>query len=151
MLANKSGISFLVIVAVAFLVSCGNGQNADNAGAEGSDDGQGISDTAGSGAIDAETGPSENPLADISHGLRVWLNSGCTQCHRIGDDSGGERGPALTDVGDRYTREQLVQYIRNPQSVNPDSTMPPQELSDEDLEYLARYLSTLSSDTPGLR
>jgi len=150
MLNRTSGISILIILTLVSLISCTNGQDADNEFNGDRDTGQGGTGSGISGNSAGESGPSESlSLTDINHGLRVWLNSGCTQCHHIGDDSGGDTGPALTDVGDRFTREELVRWIRNPQSVNPDSTMPPQELSDEDLEYLARYLSTLSSDSPG--
>ncbi len=86
-------------------------------------------------------------LADISRGLQVWKAADCTQCHRIGDDPGGDKGPALTGIGDRLTGEQLRALIRDPRSVNPNATMPPHNPSDEDLDYLTRYLSVLSSDT----
>lgn len=121
-----------------------------------SPDGQGPggADTQGAGSggtvleIDSAGKPEDVvTLTDISRGLQVWKAADCTQCHRIGDDPGGDKGPALTGIGDRLTREQLRALIRDPRSVNPNATMPAHNMSDEDLDYLTRYLSVLSSDT----
>ena len=103
----------------------------------------------GAGADDPGTPGDVISIADMSKGLTIWKNSGCTRCHSIGDDPGGSSAPSLTGIGDRMTRDELKAWIRNPQSVRPDASMPAQDISDEDLEYLARYLSLLSSDTAG--
>lgn len=39
----------------------------------------------------------------------------CMRCHKIGD-TGGEAGPDLTKVGDRSTREHLLESLINPQA-----------------------------------
>lgn len=96
------------------------------------------------------TGETEEDISmeDLNKGLNVWFNAGCTACHQIGDDPGSNYGPNLTDVGDKFTREELIRWLRNPQDVDPEATMPPQTMSDEDLDYLASYLSLISTDTP---
>ena len=139
----------LISIMIIGLISCTGGRTPgsnDNLNMNGNQDAnQGGDSTLDSGQ-QGDTEPQVS-LADVQKGLKAWSNSGCTNCHRIGDDPGGDMGPALTDIGDRFTYQQLVTWIRNPQSVKPDSRMPAQDLSDEDLDCLAKYLSMLSSDT----
>jgi len=139
----------VVILILVFLInlSCA-GNSGENGGQPAGEDNGNVSDTGESGVGSDPPGETVS-IADLSRGLQVWQaeTTQCRTCHRIGDDPGGNSGPALTGIGDRYTRDEIKTWIQNPQEMNPDTTMPPQELSDEDLEYLARYLSMLSSDT----
>ncbi len=50
--------------------------------------------------------------AGLSRGAEIFQKNACINCHRIGD-SGGQRGPDLSTVGDRLTQEQLVWRILN--------------------------------------
>lgn len=149
MLNAKLFIHILCILSLMALVSCTGGEASDTDGDEFGDTTRNSTDNGGFENGTGDNGPSEdNPLTALSRGVEVWMDAGCRQCHRIGDDPGGDAGPALTDVGDRFTKEELMEWIRNPQAVDPDATMPSQDLDEENLEYLARYLSMLSSDTP---
>ncbi len=140
----------VLILMVALAAACGGPVTNSSGGSDSADGSQATQDAGGaadgSSSYQADAGETIS-MSDMSRGLRVWLNSGCTNCHRIGDDPGGDTGPSLTGVGDRYTKEELKAWIRNPQAVDPNASMPAQDLADEDLEYLARYLSLLSSDT----
>ncbi|MCK4721395.1 c-type cytochrome [bacterium] len=142
-----------VMVILTVSVSCVSDQDSNQGVQEG--------ETATEDSRETGSEPTENNLADptgeteedvsmadLNKGLRVWLNAGCTACHQIGDDPGSNIGPNLTDVGDKFTRDELIRWLRNPLDVDPEATMPAQTLSDEDLEYLARYLSLISTDTP---
>jgi putative heme-binding domain-containing protein len=52
---------------------------------------------------------------DAERGRQLYATAaiGCRTCHRIGSD-GGEVGPALTDVGRRLTRAQLLESLLDP-------------------------------------
>ncbi len=42
----------------------------------------------------------------MAAGAKVFYDRGCEYCHRIAGH-GGVRGPDLTDVGDRLTKDQM--------------------------------------------
>jgi len=138
-----------VIILAAALAGCpGPGRTgSDGTGTSGNDGAaQEIGDDGAAGNAGGSDETEEVSLRDVGRGLQVWKAQNCTTCHRIGDDPGGETAPNLTGVGDRYTKNQLKDLLRDPKSQNPDAKMPPQAMPEEDLEYLARYLSVLSSE-----
>lgn len=84
---------------------------------------------------------------------------GCGSCHVIPGVSGanGRVGPPLTDFGDRAyiagrarnEPEILVRWLLVPQSIDPETVMPPTGLSDSEARDIAAYLYTLTSDRLG--
>jgi cytochrome c oxidase subunit 2 len=68
----------------------------------------------------------------------------CLECHLL-NGKGGAVGPNLTTVGNRRSRDFIVQQIRDPRSHNPNSAMPSygSRLSEQDINALADYLSSL--------
>jgi ubiquinol-cytochrome c reductase cytochrome b subunit len=66
----------------------------------------------------------------ISNGAELFHLKGCEYCHAVGG-SGGHRGPDLTAVGDRLTREQITLRILNGAYNMPSfaSSLKPEELS----------------------
>lgn len=86
----------------------------------------------------------------------------CGPCHRILSDTGGGLGggavgpnlsglmtrhyPATFGRGERWTRENLESWLRNPRSVRPSATMPPLPLSPRDIDGLAELMGA-----PGTR
>jgi cytochrome c oxidase subunit 2 len=93
------------------------------------------------------------PSADRQRGHDVFMSSTCVTCHTIrGTQAGSRVGPELTHVGSRRTiaagtlpntRQQLIEWIRDPQSIKPGTRMPASRLSDDDLRAVAAYLEGL--------
>ena len=69
----------------------------------------------------------------------------CSACHTVGGQ-GGHIGPALDGIGDRLDEDYLGRWLSDPTSVRPDTTMPDLGLSDEQVQELVTYLSTLRTE-----
>lgn len=81
--------------------------------------------------------------AGVSPGAAVFQSKGCMSCHSL-QGTGGTVGPALDLVGKKKTLEDIRNYIKDPKGINPKALMPPQkELSDRELEEVAKFLSSL--------
>jgi nitric oxide reductase subunit C len=79
----------------------------------------------------------------VSPGAAVFQSKGCMNCHSL-HGTGGTFGPALDQVGRRKTIEDIEHYVRDPKGGNPKAMMPPQkELSDRELEEVAKFLSSM--------
>ncbi len=70
------------------------------------------------------------------------FSSICTACHMLGG-KGGNVGPALDEVYKRLTREQMIAWLRDPQTIKPGTAMPKLPLNEEQLVELADYLQGL--------
>ncbi|MFQ5562209.1 MAG: c-type cytochrome, partial [Parvularculaceae bacterium] len=81
----------------------------------------------------AALGQSEGPGADL------FKEKGCNSCHAIGGQ-GGDFGPALDGVGDRYNAEWIFTWLKDPAAVKPGSQMPNLGLTDEERAHLVFYL-----------
>jgi len=81
--------------------------------------------------------------AGVSPGAAVFQTKGCMNCHSL-HGTGGTFGPALDTIGRTLSMEQIEHYVQDPKSVNPKAKMPPQkELSQRELEEVAKFLSSL--------
>lgn len=79
----------------------------------------------------------------VTPGAAVFQKKGCMNCHAL-KGTGGDNGPALDAIGRKYSKEQLEKYIRNPKSVQPNSTMSSEPgLSSRELEEVSKFLSGL--------
>lgn len=63
----------------------------------------------------------------------------CVACHALGG-SGGNVGPALDGVAQRYSHDGLRNWLANPQAVKPGTAMPQLSLSDGQLDELTTFL-----------
>jgi cytochrome c oxidase subunit 2 len=89
----------------------------------------------------------------VAAGRRIFETQACMNCHRIrGTAATGTFGPDLTHVMSRdtiasgavlNTRENLHEWIRNPDTFKPGSLMPAMQLSNEQLDQITAYLATL--------
>ncbi|MDA8122738.1 MAG: c-type cytochrome [Deltaproteobacteria bacterium] len=79
----------------------------------------------------------------VTPGAAVFQSKGCMNCHSL-HGTGGTFGPALDTVGRRLSVERIEHYVRDPKGVDPGAMMPPQkELTDRELEEVAKFLSSL--------
>jgi len=86
-------------------------------------------------------------------GKRVFETTACINCHAInGTVANGRFGPDLTHLMSRSTigsgaaentKENLRQWIENPDAIKPGSLMPAMKLSDSDFDALTAYMETL--------
>ena len=89
----------------------------------------------------------------LRRGREVFFASSCHNCHAIaGTQAVGARGPDLTHLGSRRTlgagvlpnnRENLSDWITNPQAIKPGNLMPSTRIDPEDLRGLVEYLQSL--------
>jgi mono/diheme cytochrome c family protein len=92
----------------------------------------------------------DNPAApELARGQQVFDSSGCRGCHKLGG-VGGNIGPELDKVGSRRSPDWLKQHFLTPASVTPGSAMPPQKLTDTNLEAIVLFMLSQTGETaPG--
>jgi cytochrome c oxidase subunit 2 len=106
------------------------------------------------GWLDAMRQPGRDPPPHtMEHGRDVFMQARCASCHAIrGTDAAGQIAPDLTHLASRSTLgagtlpntpENLSAWIRDPQRLKPGNQMPPNPLTDDDLQALVMYLETL--------
>jgi cytochrome c551/c552/quinol-cytochrome oxidoreductase complex cytochrome b subunit len=114
----------------------------------------GIASVGFGGAIDPLTG-TRDPAAQLvsqgksapidrtlaAKGRQLFKTSGCSNCHGI-DGLKGTAGPTLANVQTRHPdADYFVKYIKNPQSMDANSTMPAfPDLAPAQLQALAEYV-----------
>lgn len=89
----------------------------------------------------------------VAAGRRVFETQACMNCHTIrGTAATGRFGPDLTHLMSRdtlasgvmpNTKENLRQWIKDPDSFKPGCLMPAMQLSDAQIDQLTAYLATL--------
>lgn len=98
--------------------------------------------------------PQPKPIGNAENGKALITRYGCTMCHAIPGIEGprGSLGPSLEHIGSQptisngsvqVTPENLVKFVQNPQSVNPQSSMPPLGATEAEAKDIAAYLLTL--------
>ncbi len=112
----------------------------------------------GCGGSEADSPPpqatgSQVAGGDPQQGARLILHYGCGACHTIPgiENADGTIGPPLTDFGDRMfiagvlrnEPDNLVHWIRDPQSVTPGVDMPNMGIEEDEARDIAAYLYTL--------
>jgi len=102
-------------------------------------------------AADYSAAQQQNPHDMDNLGKDLFIENRCVRCHTIG--RGRFVGPDLKNVGDRYSREELIQWIENPQAVYQTlgkmpvnegyPPMPPMEVHPMAAQAIADYLLTV--------
>jgi nitric oxide reductase subunit C len=78
----------------------------------------------------------------VSPGGALFKEKGCFVCHKLGG-TGGDAGPSMEGVGNKYDGAKLAQYIRDPASVDPKSKMPKQDVTPDQAQQMAQFLMGL--------
>lgn len=71
----------------------------------------------------------------------------CQACHMVGG-VGGVIGPALDEVHKRKSKEELLEWIADPQRLKPGSAMPQIDMTPEQREEIVTWLLGLSNTSP---
>ena len=89
----------------------------------------------------------------VRAGRDLFLSEACVNCHTVrGTRATGTFGPDLTHLMSRDTlvtgvvpnnREELRQWVRDPDKIKPGSLMPNMHLSDGQVDSIVDYLMTL--------
>lgn len=98
--------------------------------------------------------PQATVAGDATQGRKLIADYGCTMCHAVPGVEGmaGSLGPSLAGIGSRpaisggavqNTPANLVAFIQRPDSLNPQSSMPPTALTPQEAQHVAAYLMTL--------
>ncbi|HEX7831689.1 MAG TPA: c-type cytochrome [Thermoanaerobaculia bacterium] len=98
--------------------------------------------------------PAMAATGNATRGQEMIAQYGCNVCHIVPGINGpqGSLGPSLAGIASRptisaanvpNTQANLVQFIQNPGSLNPQSSMPPIALAPEDAKDIVAYLQTL--------
>ncbi len=101
-----------------------------------------------------EAAPAALPTSPTaSSGRDIFLRSSCAGCHTVrGTSAVGTLGPDLTHIASRETigagtlsmqRGPLSDFVRNAQDAKPGASMPPTELSPDELSAVVDYLMGL--------
>lgn len=97
--------------------------------------------------------PRDTLTGDAAAGYDLFMSQACVGCHTIsGTVASGITGPNLTHLASRgfmagailpNTPAQLHVWIKDPQAVKPGTSMPTLGLSDDQVNLIVAYLSTL--------
>lgn len=87
-----------------------------------------------------ESSPADQQLA---RGIQLVHEKSCMVCHTI-HGAGGQIGPILNGITDRYSDEWLKEWLRDPQAVRSGSRMPNFRLSDDEIDAIIAYFHTLN-------
>ena len=108
----------------------------------------------GGGATATQPPAATSTMGDVDKGKLLSTQYGCNVCHVMPgvEAPQGMLGPSLAGVASRATisngavpnsPENLVKYVINPPSLNPQSAMPALGISEPEARDIAAYLLTL--------
>ncbi|MBA2517679.1 MAG: c-type cytochrome [Solirubrobacterales bacterium] len=110
-IATTAGI--LTIVAIAYLTYMGAAAGSPN-------------------VIDLPVAP------EYQAGKLVAAQSGCTACHKFGENGNGGPGPALTDIADKLPKAAIRRTLDNPTAPMPSFRSLPEEKKTALVNFLAQ-------------
>jgi cytochrome c551 len=120
----KKWLLAIIFGTVLTLAACGGASNDDNAEEPPADDNatEEQGDTASEGTVDTAAGE------------EVYANN-CAMCH--GADLSGGAGPELTNVGSKYSADEIKDIVQNGKG----QMQPQKQVTGDDLDNLANWLA----------
>lgn len=99
----------------------------------------------GGPGLKAKTLPGE--YANLEKGRKIFLSAGCLACHSVGT-VGGHFAPNLEDIGGQRTNDYIQRKLLNTAMKAGDNlmSMPPSNLTKEEVEQLSAFLSNLQKN-----
>jgi cytochrome c oxidase subunit 2 len=88
------------------------------------------------------TALAQDRTALIEQGKKLFFDQGCFGCHTVGK-TGTPIGPDLSHVGAQYSPSYLTGWLRDPVAQKRTAHMPKIELTEQEIEALVAYLSSL--------
>lgn len=92
------------------------------------------------GTREVQTGPEVEETVRAEAPAK--FKSLCVACHQV-SGKGGNVGPSLDGVANRFDRPYLVKWLKNPQEIKPGTAMPKLPLEESEVESIVDYLMTL--------
>lgn len=113
------------------------GQSGDGNGDESSDE---SSDDASTDEDSDASSDSGADTADSELAMDVYQNNSCVQCH--GQNMEGASGPALTDVGNRLSEDEIRNVIEEGPGAMPAGLV----TDEEELDAIAQWLASQTGE-----
>ncbi|NEV63963.1 c-type cytochrome [Thiorhodococcus minor] len=87
-------------------------------------------------------GPVHALDGEAAAGKQIYDEQMCNLCHRLAGESGpmAHVGGSLDGLAQRRDADWIRRYLKNPQSVIPESQMPPSPLTDPQIDDLIAFL-----------
>ncbi len=80
----------------------------------------------------------------VLQGEKVYRDINCAYCHSI-NSVGGAIGPDLSNIASQLTKDQIMAYLQNPDSMVPNTLHPKLQFTPDELNALTAYLETLGA------
>ncbi|GAB3065804.1 c-type cytochrome [Salinicoccus sesuvii] len=113
-----------------------DGETADQSGDGNSEESSEESSDDASTEEDSDTSSDSGAdAADSELAMEVYQNNSCVQCH--GQDMEGASGPALTDVGNRLSEDEIRNVIEEGPGAMPSGLVTDEEELDAIVQWLA--------------
>jgi ubiquinol-cytochrome c reductase cytochrome b subunit len=77
-------------------------------------------------------------------GQALYRDVNCSYCHAI-NGVGGAVGPDLSNIAAKLSKDQIMNYLRNPDAMVPNTLHPKLQFTQDELDALTAYLLTLGA------
>ena len=114
---------------------------------------RGLAEPGAAGRCEALTGVPASRVPSADRGRAAMSQYACNACHNVPGVTGSDVhvGPPLAGIARRgliagavpNTTEQMIRWIKDPRSIDPETTMPAMQVNEQDARDMAAFLATL--------